>query len=69
MFSTYAITDSTGAVADRYACQPCGQVTTYDASYAAPEPTRRMANPPTLGRTQARGLTPRDAAIGRPSGP
>ena len=45
MFSTYAITDSAGAVAERYACQPCGQLTTYDAAYATPQPTSRLGNP------------------------
>ena len=45
MFSTYAITDSAGAVAERYAYEPYGQLTTYDASYAAPEPTSRLSNP------------------------
>ena len=45
MFSTYAVTDSTGAVAERNAYDPYGQVTTFDAGYADPQPTSRMGNP------------------------
>lgn len=44
-FSTYALTDSTGQIVERYVYTPYGQVTTFDAAYNNPALSSRVGNP------------------------
>ena len=45
MYSTYVMTDNTGAVAERYAYTGYGVLTTYNAAYGVPQTTSRLGNP------------------------
>jgi RHS repeat-associated protein len=44
-FSTYALTNSTGQIVERYSYTPYGQVTTFDAAYQNPGFISRVGNP------------------------
>ena len=48
LYSTYALTDESGAVAERYAYAPYGEVTTFSTSYVAPQGDSRVGNPFTV---------------------
>jgi RHS repeat-associated protein len=45
LFSTYALTNSAGAVVERYFYTPYGMVTTYDSGYGNPQSSSRVGNP------------------------
>jgi len=45
LYSTYLLTDSTGAIAERYTYTPYGATTTYDSTYTTPQTTSRVGNP------------------------
>ena len=45
LYSTYLLTDTTGAIAERYTYTPYGVATTFTATYTTPQPTSRLGNP------------------------
>ena len=45
LYSTYLLTDSTGAIAERYVYTPYGVATTFDSTYTTPQATSRVGNP------------------------
>src|SRR5262249_6726920 len=45
MYSTYLLTDSTGAIAERCTYTPYGVATTFTSAYSTPQATSRLGNP------------------------
>ncbi len=45
LYSTYLLTDATGAIAERCSYTAYGAATTYDSSYTTPQSTSRVGNP------------------------
>ena len=45
LYSTYLLTDTTGAIAERYTYTPYGVATTFTSTYTTPQSTSRLGNP------------------------
>lgn len=45
LYSTYLLTDSSGAIGERYTYTPYGVATTFDSTYSTPQSTSRVGNP------------------------